>query len=301
MEVPTEKQIQIPFPEGTFLSTAFRVKMDGPSGIVPYLDLVLDTHNRAGLETLSLAPRKILVEVKNYSLDAVSDKDMPRDMSTFGIYPDIEMTRVLKNESDLNMEKILFNLYLDLGKKSSERRLTRWQAFLNRKFGIKFPTYVTQKEIINKILFFSNWIGHQSRRSQADFVIVSPEIGSYILADPRVILEDTGASNLPSITQIASIANKIRVFVNPNMGFSDKTIVFGRITKESENGVYFCEYRRRAVKMDDYSPIDFTQRTRYQLIDQFLIDSVSENAYLNYFSTELVLGKKPILRRILGL
>jgi hypothetical protein len=299
-------QVQIPFAESEFLNTSFRIKMNNSSGILFYFETVDLGPDEQGISQLSLETKNRLIETKDFKIESVtSDSDKIELEKILGSDPDIETTSALKNEADLEIEKILYNLYSGLGEKSNKALMTRWQSFLQRKFGLEFPIYVSPKiNVVNKILYFSMIVASRSKLGSADFVIVSPSVGLYIMDDPRFqYMDDKKIHHQKhyTISCVGIISDRIKVFINPNIDFNDLSFVIGRTTKESETGVFMGEYNRRFIRSDGWLSPDFSSQTRFSLINKLAIDAVSKDSYKNYYKSKFVFGKKPLWRRLLML
>jgi len=296
------QEILFPFSESEFLNTAFRVKMNAPHGILTYLEMVDQGPDKEGFGQLALEARKKQTEVNNYQVEAIVDKQNAEALrKDFNINIDQQNYSVIKNEADQNIQKLLFDLYSKLGKKSQIAKLTKWQKFLMQKFGMKFPTYVkNEREVVNKLVLFSNWIGVQSRRGIGNFVVVGSQVGSYIQDDARFEFSNdrVGLINGGEIRYIGNVGN-LKVFVNPYLKYTDLSVIVGGTTSEGEAGVFFGEYDRRAMKLDVWSPLDFAPQTKYRLMDRVVIDSVSDESHKNYYKTDLIIGNKPFWRKLI--
>ena len=300
MNINTNEPItDIPFSKNEFLDTAFRTKMNAPTTYINYLDMSETKIRDDGMAQIGLNLNRQTITSKNYQVSATYDKQNSENLKLFGINTDDQMQSVLINEANMNIEKTLKEQYSELGISMEKSDWSKWKTFLNKQFGIEFPEYVKDpKDLINKLFLYSNLIAVKTRRGPANFIVVPPSIAAFIAEDPRVILNSIGNSINHGVTPFATIADKLKVFVDPSSKYEDGTVIIGKTTSDGNPGVILGEYSRQMLKVDDISAMDFSQIEKYQLRDRLAITPIGNHPY-GYYTKTFITGKKPIWRKII--
>lgn len=297
--------IELPFPNSEFLDTAFRVKMTSPIGTVTYLEMVVENtsgdSDDPGMGQISLRPMNQVIEAKTYQTASTTSKENITDLEKMGIDINAQMTSVLDNESYMNMEKQLHNLYRDLGQQSQEKILSKWKKFLRKYFKLEFPIYVEPENLVSKILVLAKMIAIKTRRGPGNFIVTSPMLNSIIFDDAR-----TTASSLKAITRGSSIyrtgeiGNAVKIFVDPHMKFDNMEVVIGRTTEHGNSGVVMGEYSRNLMSIEDVDAMNFKPTVKFELRDRYAISKIGSTPEDSYITVKFKLGKKPLWRKLIG-
>lgn len=305
--------IDLPFPNTEFLSTSAIIKMNGPIGFVNYLEMIETPIKESSEENppfgffgaeqsasqISLGIKKHNLDVKTYSIESKFAQSQAEDMASFGVDIGLQMSSVLSNEAKLQMEKQLLEIYQKLGESSEDPSLNKWKNFLKRVFKLDFPQWIEPQEIHNKLatnlVKRSNWIATKSRRGPANFCIVGAELGTYIQDSPLFAFNDISTvDNNPGIRYVGNIGN-LKVFVNPFWKFNEKTVILGKSTQDSNPGVYFGQWTMNLLKVMS----EETMNWKYAVRPRYTMDEVGD-LKSGYSTFQVVIGKKPFWRKIIG-
>jgi hypothetical protein len=199
------------------------------------------------------------------------------------------------------MEKQLHDIYHDLGIKTYRKSYGKWKSFLNKYLKLEFPIYTESENIARKILVLSNMTAIRTRRGPANFVIVSPMVATMLLESPMTKMVNYEMSDIsPDIYSNLTIADKIKVFIDPKMLYSSMTIILGTSTDSGNTGVVMGQYNRSFMKVESDNSMDSKQTDKYKLRDRYVITDTNESASDGFFTVDFVIGKKPFWRKIIG-
>jgi hypothetical protein len=240
-----------------FTDTAFKISNSNPSGVLFYLDGKTGT-DEDGYGTFELETKQKVYQLESYRVSSTLTQGLSSDLSSLhGIDVNEMVVSTLENEAGANNQKLLLSKYYFLSEitRNNELRKSRWNRFLLRfisesHFCFHFENY---NDMIKKILFKSNFIGHKTRRGNADFIICPPKYATYIMESPNFVYRETREVSLSSggIDFIGTIADKIQVFVDRNSDYSENRVIIGKKTKESESGVYFIQGDKSTEEFTD--------------------------------------------------
>jgi hypothetical protein len=302
MDINTNEPItQIPFPKSEFLDTSLVTEMKGPMGTVSYLEMVTSTTGEEdGIGQIGLQVKNKHIEALTYQVEAEHSKEKMADLRSMGIDLDTEMISVLNNESYLTMEKQLHNKYHDMGIQTYRKSYGKWKSFLNKYFKLEFPIYSEADKICSKILLLSQMTAIRTRRGPANFVVVSPMMASLLMDDPSTIIKTSEIENSMSIYSPMSIADRIKVFIDPKMKYDNMTVILGKTTENGNEGVVTGQYSRQFMKVDSVGAMDFLPITKYQLRDRYVVTDINESSADGFFTVDFVIGKKPLWRKLIN-
>ena len=240
-----------------FTDTAFKISNSNPSGVLFYLDGKTGT-DEDGYGTFELETKQKVYQLESYRVSSTLTQGLSSDLdSLHGIDVNEMMVSTLENEAGTNNQKLLLSKYYSLSEitRNNELRKSRWNRFLLRfisesHFCFHFENY---NDMIKKILFKSNYIGHRTRRGNADFIICPPKYATYIMESPNFVYRETREVSLKpgGIDFIGTIADRIQVFVDRNSKYTENRILLGKRTKESEPGVYFIQGDKSTEQFTD--------------------------------------------------
>lgn len=307
-----------------FLETACNLDTKNGTGTITYLDFTSypDTqenkanYNRStGLfpgeyETLQLSTFSKFVELQTFRVTSKMNSEMEKDLHYYHGIPSASdmMIPVLENEALSQRHKKLSEIYNELGGESQKEILnqSKWKRFLVKLFpNLKFPVYTINdsiegsKIIVNSIIIRCNLIAARSRRGAGDFVICNGFTGALIQDHPAFVYNegDLRLNTLSSQNRfIGTIAGRISVFIDPNKGFQDNTIIIGRRTKETDPGVYIIENKESRKTEEMVDPVSFNKNIT--LTERLAFVKVG-NSNKNFLKFEVSFTKKPLWRKIL--
>jgi hypothetical protein len=295
-----EKKIKLPFPDDSFMSTALVKEIPERAGSISYLTPEISP-GRSG-DILSMKVNHQFFETSTKRVKSSINKETLMDIQAIhGIDAYQELVSVLSNETILGNQKVLNGIYKKLGEESERKSRSKWKSFLNKYFNIEFPTYVKDsKELALKIALFSNLIAAKSRRGPGNFIVVSAYNWSLLqeLNSTSLILDPVTPMS-SGIILVGTINNNIQVFLNSNLSYNDSTVIIGKKSEEPFPGVLFGRYTRELEVMDSYSPMDFKENSEYALIERSIISEFG-NPSDAYYTANIVVGKKPLWRTLIG-
>jgi hypothetical protein len=199
----------------------------------------------------------------------------------------------LKDEMHAGIQKRLYEKYTSLGSVNRESKKTKWRKWVEKTFKVQLPEY-TEKPV-STILKISNQIVADSRRGPAQFVIVSPKTLSEIQKDPRFLyVIQSEDHHFPIAGQIPGM----NVYVNAGGHHESNQVVIGRKTSNAgDPGVYYCEYSNDINSYEDPISMD----TKIQLLSRHAIKEVGQTPYSLYYTEDMIVGKKPLWRKLFRL
>jgi hypothetical protein len=289
-----------------FLETAKHLDAKTPTFTIPYLDQELKGENE-----LKLVTKIKNVQLETYTIKSSINESAIEDLKVFHAVDGESMVKsVLESESLIQRHKKLSGLYKELGGISENELLSKWQKTIKKIFpGIKYKKYLTNpfKEgsdlLIRSIMTNSHLIASRSRRGPADFILCGRAVASLIQDSPNFNYNDTNTITLTNGNEINSIGNindRISVFVDNNIAFSDNTIILGRITRDQEAGVYLAE-DSAAKEIIETSNWEGSSMIKKILLIERLAFVSMENSHKNFIKYEVSFSKKPLWRKILSI
>lgn len=294
-----EKKTKLPFPDDSFMSTAMVKDMQERAMGVSYLTPEI-SEERSG-NMIGLKTNNQFLEASVRRVKSSISKETLMDMQAMhGIDPFQELVSALSNEILLGNQKVLNGIYKKLGEETERKSRSKWKSFLNKYFNIEFPIYVKDsKELALKIVLFSNLIAAKSRRGPGNFIVVSPYTWGLLQELDSVTLLNPGDSMSAGIIQVGTMNNQFQVFLNTSLPYGDTTVIIGRKSEEPFSGAIFGRYTRELEVMDSYSPMDFKETSEYVLIERSIISEFG-NPSDAYYTANIVVGKKPLWRTLIG-
>jgi hypothetical protein len=294
-----------------FLETAKNIETKNSVSLLTYLDFNLDSSTvDQEYPHLKLITKTKNVSLETYKVETKLNDELIYDLKRFHEV-DIEamVESVLEAEALQARHKNLFNIYKDLGEKSENEILSKFQRFLKRIFpNIKYKVYLFDnsiegsKRLIRSILIRSNLIAARSRRGPGNFIICNGIVGSLIqdhqsfISSSNNIFSNTSAE----IRSIGNIGGNIEVFINPYQKFTDNTIIIGRKTQDHDPGVYIIE-DKESKEIVELSTWEGDKMIRKKSLIERLAIVHTENSNKNFLKFQVEFSKKPLWRRILGI
>jgi len=289
-----------------FLETAKHLETKNPVVAIPYLDQELTRENE-----LKLVTKIKNVQLQTYTIKSSINESTMEDLKMFHAVDGESMVKsVLESESLVQRQKKLSDLYKELGEISENELLSKWQKTIKKIFpNIKYKKYLTNpfKEgsdlLVRSIIMNSNLIAKRSRRSGADFILCGRAVATLIQDSFNFNYNDTNTISLSNGNEINSIGNindRISVFVDNNIAFSDNMILLGRITRDRETGVYIVEDTSSREIMETSSWGESSIIKKILLIEKLAFISM-ENSHVNFIKYDVAFSKKPLWRKILSI
>jgi len=286
--------------EGELLNTACILPMNGPNGVITYIDYSIDAEPQLHIEgeipmqTLSLSLFTTLATSESYQCTTTVQSSTMEDLKSLHGADGIEMSMsVLKNEMHAGIQKRLYEKYASLGSTNRESKKTKWRKWVEKTFNRQLPEYT--EKLVSRILKISNQIASDSRRGPAQFVIVSPRTLSEMQKDPRFLyVIQSKEHHFPIAGQIPGM----NVYVNAGGHRDSNQIVIGRKTSGAgEPGVYYCEYSNDIDTYEDPISMD----TKIRFLSRHVIKEVGQTPRSLYYTEDMIIGKKPWWRKLFRL
>jgi hypothetical protein len=286
--------------EGGLLNTACILPMNVPHATITYLDHAVDMspqpyiEGEIPLQTLSISSFATFVKAESHQCSATLRKSLVADIQHLHGIDAIRMSSdALKDEMHAGIQKRLYEKYTSLGSVNRESKKTKWRKWVEKTFKVQLPEY-TEKPV-STILKISNQIVADSRRGPAQFVIVSPKTLSEIQKDPRFLyVIQSEDHHFPIAGQIPGM----NVYVNAGGHHESNQVVIGRKTSNAgDPGVYYCEYSNDINSYEDPISMD----TKIQLLSRHAIKEVGQTPYSLYYTEDMIVGKKPLWRKLFRL
>jgi hypothetical protein len=295
---------QINFPQSRFLETTSFLEMKEPYGTLTYLDMVVTkpaTENEYAEVGLKVFTE--YVQSVEKQLNMTVPLTTSEDLAGIGVDTEAGVYTTLIHQMQTDVERSLYSEYRARGIGSFESTYNWKQKKLNKWFGIKFPTYVKVEDpadIVKKMTLYSNIIAAKSRMGAANFCVVNSSIGAILQDSPAFTFPGKHpvwiSANSQPIQYVGSIYN-MEVYVNSTLGWKDNTIVLGRKTQKGNNGAYTCVH---GIEIDSVE-IEYPNREKkYRLSTKFNQIFVGKKVNAFYCTIEVIFGKKPLWKRLLG-
>ena len=199
---------------------------------------------------------------------------------TFYQNSDLNVLKENLSKRELNsIQHDLFQNYFDLSSFNRDLPLTKWESFLNRKFGITKKFYVDETNVDYYIAKLSNRIIDLSF-NRPNFIIVDRNVLDLIKRNSLFVFADKNRSDL-HITFEGSL-NGFAVFLNPYM--LKDCMIMG-----CSNSVYLAKGESNFVELA--KEVILTTKSK--------IANVNPNSKLQFSSFLLDSSKKPLWRKLL--
>lgn len=224
------------------------VKNENKTGALFYLSPVLEKDNDSDYPAaISLETKQLFFELEQKSTTTTLSNEQTNEMKIlFGMEVDPYLQNMLINDNEHSKEKEIYLRLKKLSKRSEYETRTYWQKLFFEWFEFEPKHFVEETDIkglVQKIMVYSNLLAVRSRMGAADFVIVNSRIGSMISDSPAFsffpINPNINSNGLSYA--IGSLGGRIKVIINPNLRFSDETIILGRNNQQGNEGLYLVE------------------------------------------------------------
>ena len=254
-----------------FLDTAYRLKVEVPTGVISYFDYVALPDDADGQGKFKLETKQKFFECGTQQISASLTVEQINDLDKMFGVGEVDMNDVISNEllSELlhSMESDLYNRYKELGDISRRKYFGKTKLILEDKLGIKLDIIIKNDNIPRrlgtKILACANKIAFEGRRGPANFIVTNSKLGSILMEFPGFIysVENAHPSKISPIGQFAGMT----VFVNPFE--MEDVVIIGANTKEHDPGIFIGEYKSLLRKCN-FVDKDFVAKRKISLISR---------------------------------
>ena len=280
-------------------------KTDKGTGEIFYLTLETTGKDPEGIEILSMKNIRKSFRLETYMIKSKVSKEQMQDLEKLhSVDPKAMITSTMEEEDKRGQDKLIYNMIKYAG---SVNEKIGWSSIVfkaNEWFGYE-PKFRVKEDpdIFRKIVSVSNLIHSKSRRSDADFIIVGPAMGSRIMDLPQFVYNDPNQPDLDRSTglihKVGSLGNKFSVIINPILHWNDESIVIGSNTFEGQEGIYQYEMEPEIIETEEISPdnlmpyIVLNYKKRMALV-------ATDNAHLKYYSINTTIKRHNILTHLIN-
>ena len=280
-------------------------KTDRGTGEIFYLTLETTGKDPEGIEILSMENIRKSFRLETYMIKSKVSKEQMQDLEKLhSVDPKAMITSTLEEEDKRGQDKLIYNMIKYAG---SVNEKIGWSSIVfkaNEWFGYEPKFRVKEdSDIFRKIVSVSNLIHSKSRRSDADFIIVGPAMGSRIMDLPQFVYNDPNQPDLDRSTglihKVGSLGNKFSVIINPILHWNDESIVIGSNTFEGQEGIYQYEMEPEIIETEEISPdnlmpyIVLNYKKRMALV-------ATDNAHLKYYTINTTIKRHNILTHLIN-
>lgn len=224
------------------------LQVESGTGTLTYLTTELSaTLNDDGFPEIGITTRNKHVQLERYQVKSEISQEQINDLGAAHGINAIEMVEsALSNELIMSQEKQIYKKIKLLGYESNRKLWTKLQLFANKWTGYIPMTDASESgSLIRNIRLLSNIIATSSRMGPARFVIISPGLLHHFANENgfNVVEHDSSMGiNTGCIYKCGTYGDNLDILVNPSLGWTDKRVVIGRDTLNSNEGVYLVEH-----------------------------------------------------------
>jgi hypothetical protein len=281
------------------------LQVESGNGILTYLTTELSaTPNDDGFPEIEISTRNKNVQLERHQVKSEISQEQITDLGAHGINA-IEMVEsALSNELIMSQEKQIYKKIKLLGYESNRKLWTKLQLFANKWTGYIPMTDASESgSLIRNIRLLSNIIAASSRMGPARFVIISPGLLHHFANENgfNAVEHDSSMGiSTGCIYKCGTYGDNLDILVNPSLRWTDKRVVIGRDTLNSDEGVYLVEHSEgpqytRIDRVDHGSLVPMTETIlslRYGLVH-------TPNASKNYITITCTEKKHNIITHII--
>ena len=278
----------------SFLDTVKQLKSQFPEVSIHYLDPQI-TPSTEEFPHIELKIKQNVFSLRrNQSSSRLSIPDVERLTANLGIDAEGAVKSALHQDNHRKIINEIGETYHRLGFSRSNGQLNKWQRFLTKKFGAQHYKYTQDHVELKRLLFrYSNLIAVSSRLGRADFMIVSPKMAMHIEQDPEFVHELHGMQQ-PHLSQYTIVGTYLGMTVFRNaLSSRNEDVIIGKGTRENNIGVYYIQGPEEFINQ-----MDTWQTKKIMLTSFYSIEEVGPAERL-YYAEKIVIGKKPLWRKLL--
>lgn len=275
----------LPIKEGPFIQTANRLTVDHDPILIRYSEINDgEIHSKQAVMPLSTERIK---STRSILVDDHFKKDLGLDPTQITVH---SLINEMVNSFDLR----LFNEYSEFAKRTRDliKLNTRWSRFLHR--FLKIPMTEYSNNPVHHIRFQIAKLKSLSPKSEERFFAVMGPSLATLLSGQTCFVYDS-ESNSGFVLSYGTLDLNIKIFINPNLGWQDNSIIVGRFTSPDNDGTY---YSILDSKVEEF--VDSHESINTILSIRSFTGGVGDRCHLNYIYSNLEIGKKPLWRKLIG-
>lgn len=277
----------LPIKEGPFIRTANRLTADHDPILIRYSEV------NGGKIDSKQAVMHLSTESIKSTRSILVDDHFKKDL---GLDPVQITANALINEMVNSFDLRLFNEYSGFAKRTRDliKLNTRWSRFLHRFLKISMTEYSNNPA--HHIRFqIAKLKGLSHKSEERFFAVMGPSLATLLLEQTGFVYDSGSESNSSFVLSYGTLDLNIKIFINPNLGWQDNSIIVGRFTSPDNDGTYYSILDSKIEEFAD----------PHESINTFLsiksfIGGVGDRCHLNYIYSNLEIGKKPLWKKLIG-
>lgn len=280
-------------------------KTDKSSGEIFYLTSETPEKDSEGTETLSMKTLRKIFQLETYMIKSKVTKEQIADLEKLhSVDPKAMLMSEMEEQDKREQDKLIYNMIRYAG---SVNEKIGWSTIVfkaNKWFGYEPKFRVKEdSDLFGKIISISNSIASKTRRSDADFIMVGPAMGSRIMDLPQFVYNDPNQPDLDRSTglihKIGAFGNKFSVIINPMLHWNDESIVIGSNTFEGQEGIYQYEMEPEIIETEEISPDNLMLYTVFNYKKRMALVATN-NAHLKYYTLNTTIKRHNILTHLIN-
>jgi hypothetical protein len=128
------------------------------------------------------------------------------------------------------------------------------------------------------------------------FAVMNISMASLLLGQTCFQYCSSPESDSSLIFPYGIVDQKIKIFVNPNLGWDDNSMIVGSMPSPDRDGMYYSVINPKFEERVDY----MTENIITSLSAETFIGEVGDNGHLNYIYSNLEIGERPWWRKLIG-
>jgi hypothetical protein len=258
-----------------------------------YLSPEMGELDENGIQEMKLAGKRKALQLETFQVQSKISKEQIADLSHLhGLDLKVSdmMQSVLENELDMQTEKLIKNIMKFAGENSFMIGFNKMQDLFHRWFGYIPKVRINEEQDIpRRLMLYSNLIASRCRIGPANFVIISGGLASRIMDTPQFVYNDPNQPSLDQATgfvyKVGMLGTALEVLVDPNMKYDDMTVIIGRNSQETQEGIFYICMEPEIIKTDIVDEITLMPSNLTVLRKRQIVHP-TENAHLQYVTFE---------------
>jgi len=274
--------------DSPFIRTANRLEADRSPFLIRYSEM--DRHRVTFKEELKRLSSDRFNSERSSLLDNHLKKELGLDSTQLTV-------QSLINEATNAFDLRLFNEYSKSAKKTRDliKLKTRWSRFLHN--FLKIPMIDYSNNPVKHIRFQIARLQSLSYKSEdCFFVVTNISMASLLLGQTCFQYCSSSESESSLIFPYGIVDQKIKIFVNPNLGWDDNSMIVGSMPSPDRDGMYYSIINPKFEERVDY----MTENIITSLSAETFIGEVGDDGHLNYIYSNLEIGERPWWRKLIG-
>lgn len=238
------------------------------------------------LEKMSMVYK---AEMKSMTMRVTNEQE--RTLSVTGLRMEPYVRSKMEVEMDTQNEMHIYDMMRELGSKNPSIKPIRFAWFkrlITKWFGYRFIPKFTDVLTLGAFIHRSAAEGYKyNYKGSYNFIVVNSRIASALQEHPAFVAAPLEQKTFAGeIEKLGTLSNRITVYVNRYLPFSDETIVYGFSGTELDAGIHYFFVNREMIETQ--SPEHMAKT--YSLIEHSHILATPESNTI-YYTQEIQLAK----------